>query len=90
MTVDCTKMIHNIKLALRTVKSKPTMYDVQNVLLSVLFEDDTTQKDRFMESLEKTWADNIDFIDLPDFIIRRLCNEIGKDKNKLDIILRYT
>lgn len=89
MTVDYTKMTNNIRLALKTVKSKPNVYDVQNVLLNLLFGDDTQRKEQFVESLVTTWTDNIDFIDLPDFITRRLCNEVSKDKHKTDIILRY-
>jgi len=89
MTVDYTKMTNNIRLALKTVKSKPNVYDVQNVLLNLLFGDDTQRKEQFVESLVTTWTDNIDFIDLPDFITRRLCNEVSKDKHKADIILRY-
>lgn len=90
MTVDYTKMTNNIRLALKTVKSKPNVYDVQNVLLNLLFGDDTQRKEQFVESLVTTWTDNIDFIDLPDFITRRLCNEVSKDKHKADIILRYS
>ena len=89
MTVDYTKMTNNIRLALKTVKSKPNVYDVQNVLLNLLFGDDTQRKEQFVESLVTTWTDNIDFIDLRDFITRRLCNEVSKDKHKTDIILRY-
>lgn len=89
MIVDYTKMTNNIRLALKTVKSKPNVYDVQNVLLNLLFGDDTQRKEQFVESLVTTWTDNIDFIDLPDFITRRLCNEVSKDKHKADIILRY-
>lgn len=89
MTVDYTKMTNNIRLALKTVKSKPNVYDVQNVLLNLLFGDDTQRKEQFVESLVTTWTDNIDFIDLPDFITHRLCNEVSKDKHKADIILRY-
>jgi len=89
MTVDYTKMTNNIRLALKTVKSKPNVYDVQNVLLNLLFGDDAQRKEQFVESLVTTWTDNIDFIDLPDFITRRLCNEVSKDKHKADIILRY-
>lgn len=89
MIVDYTKMTNNIRLALKTVKSKPNVYDVQNVLLNLLFGDDAQRKEQFVESLVTTWTDNIDFIDLPDFITRRLCNEVSKDKHKADIILRY-